>query len=79
MVKKLKELNESEKTVYNYILKSVNDDGSNLVTVLTEIEEFYSAIDEKVLDAFEVVSEIEMVNIINLVSSKILKKHASNK
>ena len=79
MLKKLKELNESEKTVYNYILKSVNDDGSNLVTVLTEIEEFYSTIDEEVLDAFEVVSEIEMVNIINLVSSKILKKYASNK
>lgn len=79
MVKKLKELNESEKTVYNYILKNVNEDGSNLVTILMEIEEFYSTIEESVLDAFEVVSEIEMVNIINLVSSKILKKHASKK
>lgn len=79
MVKKLKELNESEKIVYNYILKSVNDDGSNLVTILMEIEEFYSTIEESVLDAFEVVSEIEMVNIINLVSSKILKNHASKK
>ncbi|SPU37938.1 Uncharacterised protein [Lysinibacillus capsici] len=73
MKKFVNELNVFQLILYKYLKTNVNWDGSNLISILLEIEEGHECIPDKTYEAFMNITAIERVEVIHLFSKYILK------
>ncbi|WP_121616590.1 hypothetical protein [Virgibacillus halodenitrificans] len=74
MKKYVTELSKEQRVVYEYLIKNLNDDGSNIFDLLVEISEFYPSVSDKVLDAFEGLSSKEKIEVIHFATKNVMSK-----
>lgn len=76
MKKFANELDNFQLTVYEYLKKEVNEDGSNMITILNEIEDGFLCVPDNICETYSTLNQIQRIEVMHFFTKYIMRKNS---